>query len=214
MINLKEIFAGAASHKTRTVAAVLTGLALIFTGHTYVGSDQFGLRTTLGVASDKTLPPNLYLHVPLLQYTHNYQANTQRIEFRAGGMRWVPFTASTNDQNVLTANLALNYRVTQDPEKLALHRWAMDGYFMPDGYFLLTGLLNDSVNAVMGQQSLAKTINDPKAFTDAVRADLAFRIEQNNVPVQIESLELHSFDTSMRSSHINSYEVSKDQPQP
>lgn len=163
----------------------------------HIGPGQFGLRETFYQLVSGIIPPGIYGQVPFVQFTHNFEANTQRIEFNAGSCRFWPLCENTKDQNALTASVALNYRVLPDAEKLGFHLWAMDGFVMPDGYWLLTDLLNTSANAVMGKYNMAYILSNPEEFLDELRRDFTIRLQQNNIPVEVESLELKKFNTSI-----------------
>jgi regulator of protease activity HflC (stomatin/prohibitin superfamily) len=183
---------------TKKIAASVAGLGVAYISTNYIGPQQFGLRQSFFSAGKATLPPGFYANLPWpLQYTHRYEAGTQTIEFNAGSGRFLPFWSSTKDQNILTATVAINYQVVPDPEKLKFHLYDMDGWMMQDGYWLLTRMANDSANAVLGKSTIAETLSNPQDFVDQLRTDLAARLEQNNVPVNVESIELKSFNTTL-----------------
>ena len=160
-----------------------------------INPNQFGIKTSFGKVTSDILSPGYRFHVPLIQYTHDYNAQVQRIRFTAGGIYFLPFGKSTGDQNTLLSEIVLNYRVLSDKQKLGYHRWAMDGFLLPDGFWILTRRLNESVNAVMGKQRMAETLSNPEQFMLDLHSDLKLRLETNNIPVQIESIELNKFKT-------------------
>lgn len=169
-----------------------------------VGPNQAGLKTTFGkILSKDMLKSGVHFNVPLVQYTHDYNMQVQNIRFTSGGVYFLPFGESTGDRNTLLSDVTLNYRVIPDAVKLGYHRWSMDGFLLSDGFWLLTKMLNDSTNAVMGKQSMADTISSPKEFADELLADLAIRLETNNIPIKIESIELNSFKTFMPTKSIS-----------
>lgn len=190
---LRSLFDQVSGRTVRRTAAAAALATMAYAAQNYVQSDQFGLRETLGNITSGILPPRVYLHVPFFQYTHSYQANTQRIEFNAGSCRFWRGCDNTADHNAMVAHVVLNYRTEQNVDKLALHRWSMDGWMMPDGYWLLTDLMNDSANAVMGKRSIDQTMGDPKRFVAELAEDTALRFAQSNVPVEIESIEFKGF---------------------
>ena len=183
--------------KAGYLAAIFGAVVTGYAAQNYVGPEQFALRETFGMVTSGVLPSGLYLHVPYAQYTHSYQRNTQHIHFNAGSCRFWRGCDSTADNNPLIADVVLNYQTTPDTEKLALHRWSMDGWVFPDGYWLLTGLMNDSANAVMGQKGIAETMANPQKFIDDFANDVSFRFAQNNIPVEIESLEVKGFKATL-----------------
>lgn len=163
--------------------------------YNYAGAEKFTLKSTMGAVAEKTTPSGLYMHLPLVQYVHDYHKGTQTIDVTSGGMRFFPSGESTKDKNYLGAEGRLLYRVTEDAEKLGYHPWAMDGYVLPDGYWLLTDMMNQSANAVLGNRSLAGTQSNPELYAEEFYEDLDFRLKQNNVPVEVESYELKRFKT-------------------
>jgi len=174
-----------------TAATIIDGGLL----YNYAAANKFTLKSSFGKVADKTTSSGLHFHIPFVQYVHDYRKEVQTIDFSVGGIRFLPFGESTADKNHLGADVKLSYRVTEDTKKLGYHPWEMDGFVMQDGYWLLTDMMNQSGNAVMGDRPLAETISDPKRFVEEFYEDLAFRLEQNNVPVKIESLELQKFNT-------------------
>jgi len=187
-------------HKIAAGAVAALGVAA-YGSFAYVGPDQFALRETLGSIDPTLMKSTIGLQVPFAQFTHRYRVGTQRINFPAGSTRFptipgLPLTADTGDQNLLIANMALNYQVVPDVQKLTYWRWEMRDWGAPDGYWVITGFLNDSTNAVLGRQPMAATLSDPSSFTRDVYKDFLLRLKQNNVPVYVESLELQSFTTS------------------
>lgn len=181
------------------VPSLFLGGALITDGgliYNYAAPNQFTLKTNWSAVSDETTGSGLHLHLWPATYTHDYPAQIQRINFNAGGIWHLPFGDSTADQNHLHARMRLNYTVSQDTDSLQYHRWGMEDYFgLPAGYFMLTGYMNSSANAIMGQDEMGVTLGNPEAYLEAFSRDFSFRLQQNNVPIQIESIELEGFGT-------------------
>lgn len=195
------------AHK-RATAAAGAFLTVAYCSPVYIDAHEFGVRETMFNVTDTNMKPGIYFQVPLAQFTHQYQTNTQRIDFTAGSCRWVAVCNSTEDQNVLTASFRLAYKVRQNDPNIIYHRWEMRSWlFQSDGYFLLTGLLNDSTNAVMGRQSMAATMADPARFNREVYEDFKLRLQMNNVPVEIESLELKRINTTIWPTRTVSYQI-------
>jgi len=82
----------------------------------------------------------------------------------------------------------------------------MDGWILADGYWLLTRRMNESANAILGRRSMTEIASDPKRFMQEFHEDLKARLEQNNIPVEIESIELHGFNT-IGPTRVVAYEV-------
>jgi hypothetical protein len=201
--NLKNSFS---VKKAKRLGLFLLAAATILDGgllYNYAPSNKFTLKSNFGKVADETTSSGLYFHIPLAQYTHDYRKEVQSIEFNAGGMRFFPFGESTYDKNYMSSSLRLNYRVTEDTQKLGYHGWAMDGYFLEDGYWLLTDMMNQSANAVMGNHSMAETMADPQRYIEEYYEDLLFRFEQNNVPVEVESIEFEKFNTFLSTETIS-----------
>ena len=191
-------------------AAIAAGvLSTVFSTVSHTARDQFSIRETAYKFSSEIREPGITLQIPFFQFTHNYMANTQKINFNAGSCRFLPMCKSTLDQNALTADISLNYRVLPNAEKLSFHLWEMDGFITKDGYWLLTRMLNDSTNAVMGKSTMTQLLAAPEKFLKDVKEDFAFRIKQNNIPIEIESLEMKEFSTSIWPVHSVQYAVVK-----
>lgn len=215
--NLKE---RVSKKNVKNVGLFLLAAAAIIDGgilYNYAPANKFTLKSTFGKVDDKTQSSGFYAHLPFVQYVHDYRKEVQTIDFSVGGIRFLPFGESTADKNHLDADVKLNYRVIEDAKKLGFHAWEMDGYLLQDGYWLLTDMMNQSGNAVMGDRSLAETVSDPKRFTKEFFEDLAFRLEQNNVPVEIESVELQKFKTFAPTKTVSYHKIenpAKVQPHP
>ena len=196
--------------KWRNVALAIGTVALVLATLVQIGPQQFGLRTTGYVLiGDHTMPPGLTVQVPFVQYTHKYKANTQSITLTAGGCRFWPTCNSTADQNPLRAVMVLQYRVVQNVEDLGFHEWAMEGFFFPDGYWLITDLLNTAANTALGHKTIADIQKSPDQFLAAVFGDFKDRVKLNNVPILIESLELREFNSWYTPIRMVAYGVKK-----
>ncbi len=212
---IKSFFPKIRLEKRRARALAVSALvgAGLYNVLTVVNPNQMAMRETLfNVTSDRLMGPGWYFQIPFVQYTHVYNMNTQRFDFSAGSNRWMlPISSSTSDQNILQADVTLNYKVLPDEQKLIYHRWDMhnwpwQGYFgKPDGYYQLTGLLNDSANAVLGRRRMGETLSNPKKFAEDLYQDFTQRLQMNNVPVEVESLEVKGFNTSFIPSRTKSY---------
>lgn len=197
----------AVSSKTmKSLAASFAVAISSYASVSKIAPDQVGLRDTFYAVTGDLLKPGIYFQFPYIQYTHKYSLRTQQIEFNAGSCRFIPVCDSTGDRNPLMAQIVLQYKVTPDLQKINFHRWAMGTWGTGrDGYWLITDLLNTSANAVMGQKSMAETLSNPDGFIHDLRRDFAERLETNNIPVKIESLELKSFLTSYVPTRTVSY---------
>lgn len=197
-MNLPQIPKIHIGKRTAFGAAAAVAVAAAMSSVTTVGPNQMGLRETLGNVTSDLMKPGMSFTIPVIQFTHVYQTNTQKIDFVAGSDRWTPFKPSTADQNVLMAEVVLNFKVIPDEQNLIYHRWAMRKWFgTPNGYFLVTQMMNDSANAVLGRQTMAQALASPAKFESDYYQDLTQRLQINNIPVAIESLELKKLQTFM-----------------
>jgi len=166
-----------------------------------IQSNEIGLRTTFGVASLRLLGPGLHFQFPFVSITHAYRLNTQTINFGAGSGRFLPFWNDTSDRNILVTDIRVQYKVVPDARKLSFWRWDMGGWGLTvntgaDGYWKLTSLINDSANAVFGRRAAAEPMYIPNQFANELYRDINFRFAQNNIPVQVESLEVKQIRTA------------------
>lgn len=180
----------------RRLAAIAAAAFLGWKSYFVVNPDEFGIRLTLGDMHQNLLDPGFYLKVPFAQSIHSYKKNTQIIDYTAGGCRWW-VCENTADRNTLYARMRLHYRVDPQAGPIGNHRWAMDGWVRPDGYWSITDLMNDSVNAVMGKTGFGETAAQPEAFATAFMDDLTTRLKQNNLPVTAQRLEFLGYRGSM-----------------
>lgn len=172
-----------------------------------IGPGEFGLQTTAEFAP-KLKGPSISVQVPFIQFTHVYNAAVQSINLKTGGARFLPGYASTKDNNAFMSDMVLNYKLKQDETNIGIWRWSMRPWFMGrDGYWLLTGKMNESANAVLGDKNMAEILSDPKAYVQAYTDDLKSRLEQNNIPVEIISVELKGFKTSIFPARALTYEI-------
>lgn len=205
---VKLFAASAAVLLTRTLAkrskkeklVALAAAALIVTtwaSTKMIGPNEFGLQQTMGVVTSDVRGPGLYFQVPFAQITHSYRSNTQTLQFGAGSNRFFPWKIDTSDRNLLVADVAVNYKVIPDAQKLAFWRWAMRDWFTGrNGYWLLTDMANTSANVVLGQKTMAETLSKPTEFAQDYYQDLSTRLDINNIPVQIQSIEVNGVRTT------------------
>lgn len=176
---------------------MIAGLAMVgISSISRTAPDQFAIQETLYKFNSEIIKPRISAQVPFVQFTHNFQSSTQRAEFNAGSCRFWPMCANTQDHNSLIAQVVLNYKVKPDAQNLSYHLWEMDGFVMPDGYWLATRVLNESTNAVMGRNDMATIMKYPEQLLKQIKDDFVFRLEQNNIPIEVESLELKKVSTS------------------
>lgn len=160
-----------------------------------VEPDEIGLRTTFG-AVNGLKEPGWYFQIPLVQWTHAYKTRQQTIQFNAGGFPFLPGFDSTEDQNPVKADIVLNYKIKPESEKLGFFRWGMHEWFTGrNGYWRLIGKMNESANAVLGDRTMAESYGNTTQLAQDFTNDLAFRINQNNMPITIESIEFKGLNT-------------------
>ena len=171
-----------------------------------IGANKFGLQETVGIVTSDILQPGVRLQFPFAQITHVYHTNTQKFELNAGSGRFLPFWSSTSDQNILTTDVVLSYQIQPNAQKLSFWRWSMEDWFAPtDGYWVITGMMNDSANAVLGKRTMAETLANPSRYSKELFDDLQQRLDRSNVPVSIESVELREINTTIFPTRTISY---------
>ncbi|MDD5585720.1 MAG: SPFH domain-containing protein [Alphaproteobacteria bacterium] len=162
-----------------------------------INTNEFGLQQTASVVTSGIKKPGIYLQIPFLQITHSYRENTQTIKLGAGSNRFFPWKVDTADQNLLVADVTVQYKVMPDANKLTFWRWSMRDWFMgANGYWLLTSMTNTSANAALGRKTLADTLSKPTEFAENLFNDLSTRLDVNNIPIQIESVEVNGLRTT------------------
>jgi len=197
-----------ASKRNASILAAAFGLAAIgLASYSNVRPSQFGLQEIYYTRVEgDILKPGIRGQIPLLHFTHTFNAKTQTISYNAGGCRFKPGCESTGDHNPLRVELELSYRVIPDRDKLTAHLWDMEGYILPDGYWLLTEMMNTSANAALGKQSMIQHLDNPKVILKNIHDDLAQRLTLNNIPVEIERLEIKSLNTSYIPTRFPNYD--------
>lgn len=171
-----------------------------------IRANEFGLRQTVGIVNSDLKKPGIHFQIPFAQLTHAYRASTQTIKFGAGSNRFIPWDMNTTDKNVLIADITINYTVKPDAEKLKLWRWEMRDWFTGrNGYWLLTDMANTSANAVLGNRTMAEAISKPVDFAQDFYANYVARLETNNIPVEIQSIEIERTRTTLWPTHSVHY---------
>jgi len=196
MISLRPVFkrvSGAAAKLPRRKLALAAAAAFMgWKSYFIVQPDQFGIRLNLGEVDDVNLQPGLYFKIPFVQSIHSYGKNTQIIDYTAGGCRWW-VCENTADRNTLYGRVRMHYTVDPGAGPIGQHRWAMDGWVLQDGYWPLTRLLNDSVNAVAGRNDFGAVTANPDRFITDLVDNYELRLRQNNLPVRLERMEFLGF---------------------
>ena len=207
MINVKDYISN--NKKSLIIGASASfAVASAIGSVNYVGPNEFGVQEILMNVTDANVKSGVHFQIPFVQITHKYNTAIQKFTFNAGSGRWIKWAGSTEDRNTLTAKVKLSYKIDPDETKIIYHRWGMRKWFGQDnGYFVLTDLLNDSANAVMGKKPLGEIVADPSTFNKELLNDFRFRVETNNIPITIESIELQSLDTTMKPTHTISYQL-------
>lgn len=174
------------------VAVAGIGVALYHdTWPTIVPAQNFGVRIRNGQLVSDKLEPNLYWVRPVLDNVYSFPNNTTIINGTAGNSR------NASDQNSISADYRIHYRVNPKAGYLALHieTMARDG-----GVELVGGLTGQAVDTAAGNRRAVDTLNDPSGFLKTMVTNLQWRLKQNNVPVDIDTVELltlHSGGTRM-----------------
>ncbi len=146
-----------------------------------ISSGHFGVHTRFGKILNDTISPGVVWKMPLVDDVYALQNNTIILETTAGSGR------NTKDQNMLSSEMRLHYTIAPHEGVLALH---IDAMSKNNGKDLLTGLMDQSFNAVTGERPASDHMADPKTLLSGFADNLQWREKQNNVPMKVEAIEL------------------------
>lgn len=182
------IFGNDISKKTiRRVATtgIISAFALVGANvgcHSYqiIPAQSYGVDIKAGQLITDHMSPGFHGKWPMFEKIYVFNNNTIIMEDTAGKEN------NTSDQNAFTADLRLHYRVDPKVGLLALqvHNMAND-----NGQNLIAGLMDQSVNAVVGARPAIDTLADPQGFLKAFMDNFQWRLAQNNVPVRLDTVE-------------------------
>ncbi len=143
---------------------------------------NFAARETLGQMVATNLKSGFYWKLPIQDTFYILRENTIILEASAGGSR------NTKDQNDLSVEMRLHYKNNPKSGVLAYHvkEMANDG-----GAKLLKGLIDQSVDAAAGYKAAIDSVNDPKTLLFTVADNLQWRLNQNNVAIEVDAIEFN-----------------------
>lgn len=146
-----------------------------------VPAQNYGVRIRTGQLVSDELPPALYWKRPFFDDIYHFSNNTVILEATAGS------GANTHDQNALTSDFRIHFRVDPKIGLIALHAKDLS---VDNGKAKMTEFMTQSVNAVVGSRDAKDTLGDSSTYLRAFERDLNIRLRQNNVPVKVDTIEL------------------------
>lgn len=171
----------------KIVAGVLGGAAIVAAGvasqsYEIVPPMNFAARERLGQMVATNLKPGFYWKMPAFDKFYILRENTIILNVVTSGNR------NTQDQNNLSVEMRLHYKNNPKSGVLAYHvkEMADDG-----GAKLLRDLINQSVDATAGYKRAVDSINDPKTFLFTLADNMQWRLNQNNVAIEVDAIELN-----------------------
>ena len=148
-----------------------------------VPQQSFGVRVTRGQVQPKLLEPGYYSKAPALDTIYSFSNNVIILETTAGNPR------NTRDQNDFSVELRLHYQIKPNVGVLSFH---LDELSDNNGQKLLTKQLSNSVDSVVGQLTSQEALSIPADILKNIVPQLEWRLKQNNIAVEIDTIELLS----------------------
>lgn len=148
-----------------------------------VPQQSFGVRVTRGQVQPKLLEPAYYGKLPVLDKIYSFSNNVIILETTAGNPR------NTKDQNDFSVDLRLHYQIKPDAGVLSFH---LEELSDNNGKALLTTQLSNSVDSVVGQLTSQEALAAPADILKHIVPQFEWRLKQNNVAVEIDTIELLS----------------------
>lgn len=167
------------------VTSGVVALALILSGfnsYKIIDAGHFGVNVRMGQIVDDRMEPGFEWKIPWFEQIHELQNNTIILEDSSVGTG-----DNTYEQNALRAEMRLHYQIDTTQGVLALHINTMKNN---NGARLLRELMDQSMNAVVGERHSSQVIADKESMLRAFADNLEWRLNQNNVPIRIDSVEL------------------------
>lgn len=194
------------NHPGQTAAAsataafvVIGGLLTGWKSFDSVPNGYYGIRENLGQIDPVKLGPGWYSKKPWRESIWSFNNNVVRREVTVGSGSGVSSGSSTTntssvladlitrDRNPFSVDMRIHYKISPDAGLLGLHLSDMSN---SDGISLLKQLADNSTRYLAGQQNALDLLNDPENFLKSFVSDFDMRLRQNNVPVEIEMIEL------------------------
>lgn len=156
---------------------------------TIVDPQQYGVRVRNGQldVANQHLQPGLYWTRPIFDTIYKLKENTIILDLDSIGDTSEP---NTQDQNILRAKMRMHYKNDPKSGVIAFHVSDMS---QDDGKELLTKLLSQSFDAAAGSEKAVGALNDPRKFLFTLADNLQWRLNQNNVAIELDAFELLQF---------------------
>lgn len=166
-------------------AAALLGAIGAWNSFQIVPAQNYGVHVHLGQVLDTHLEPGIHTKYPFIDTIYVLKENTIIMEKKVGS------GLNSQDQNALSAEMRLHYK--NDPKSgiIAFHVADMAN---DDGSRLLGSLMDQSFNAAAGSGRAVDSLNDPHKFLADFTENLQWRLNQNNVAIELDAFELLEFN--------------------
>lgn len=152
-----------------------------FSCFTVVGAGQTGVITTFGAVSDKVLSEGIHFKIPFAQQVIQMNNRTQKTE--ASG------TASSNDLQIVSYVVAVNYRVNNTSSASLFKNVGMDYQNV-----VIVPAIQESIKAVSAQYTAEELITKRQTVGEAIKAALSEKI--NSYGITVEIFNIVNFDFS------------------
>lgn len=159
------------------VAALLVGVSCF----TVVEAGHTGVVTTFGAVSDKVMQEGIHLKVPFAQQVIQVNNRTQKTE--ASG------TASSNDLQIVSYVVAVNYRVNNTSSASLYKNVGMDYQNV-----VIVPAIQESIKAVSAQYTAEELITKRQTVGEAIKSALSDKI--NSYGITVEIFNIVNFDFS------------------
>lgn len=148
---------------------------------TVVGAGHTGVVTTFGAVSDKVLQEGMHFKIPFAQEIVQVNNRTQKTE--ASG------TASSNDLQIVSYVVAVNYRVNNTASASLYKNVGMDYENV-----VIVPAIQESIKAVSAQYTAEELITKRQTVGEAIKAALSEKISSYGITVEI--FNIVNFDFS------------------
>jgi len=171
--------------KVKAGVLALFGMAAVavvgMRSYQIIPAQSYGVDIQAGQLLSDRLRPGFYWKWPAYEKIYIFNNNTIITENTVGEGK------NTSDQNAFTADVRLHYRVNPSVGSIALKISAISS---DDAASELVTYMNQSVNAAVGSRPGRESLADPAGFLIGFQNNLNWRISQNNLPVQVDSIEI------------------------
>lgn len=193
----KDVASNCAKHPIAVLMA-LVAVGLAARSYKIVPAQSYGVRITLGQMKNDMLKPGFYLKYPVYDSIEIFSNNTVIVESEVGSIATSTNSGELNssDRNPISARLRTHYRINPKVGSIALKLPELLGD-SNNGEKAFQEFENQSFNAVVGSRPAADTLADPKGFLEAFLDNLKWRLAQNNMPIEVDVVELKSFHTDL-----------------